>query len=276
MRNEEHNIDIIIPYWGDFVLLKSAVNSVINQTSKNWRLTIIDDCYPSLQARDYFMNFKHPKIKYIRHKKNLGISQNFNYAVESAKEKYCTILGYDDLLLPDYVEKALINLKKVDFYHPGVEIINVDGQKINTVVDSVKKILRPKNQGVYSGKKLAESICKANWLYFPAIAWRTDIIKKYKFNNNYMIVMDLDLEMNIIQNEAKLYLDNKITFKYRRFSGSVSSREKGRDGVRFDEEKHIYKKIAKEMKSKGWKKAYLLASLNIFNNINRLINFFYH
>ena len=36
----ENSIDIIVPYWGEFSLLKQTVDSVLAQTSKAWHLTI--------------------------------------------------------------------------------------------------------------------------------------------------------------------------------------------------------------------------------------------
>ena len=49
-------IDIMLPYWGDFELLKKTINSVLSQTNNSWTLTIIDDCYPSLKAQTYCKN----------------------------------------------------------------------------------------------------------------------------------------------------------------------------------------------------------------------------
>ena len=46
----KNSIDIIVPYWGEFSLLKQTVDSVLAQTSKAWHLTILDDHYPVYQT----------------------------------------------------------------------------------------------------------------------------------------------------------------------------------------------------------------------------------
>ena len=38
------NIDIIIPNYNKADYLKECLNSVLNQTYKNWRVYLIDDC----------------------------------------------------------------------------------------------------------------------------------------------------------------------------------------------------------------------------------------
>ena len=42
-KNKKPKIDIIIPNFNKGVYLRAAINSVIKQTYKNWKLYIIDD-----------------------------------------------------------------------------------------------------------------------------------------------------------------------------------------------------------------------------------------
>ena len=39
-------VDIFIPFWGDPELLHATVRSVLAQDDDDWRLTVVDDCYP--------------------------------------------------------------------------------------------------------------------------------------------------------------------------------------------------------------------------------------
>lgn len=265
-------IDILLPYWGKFDLLKKAVDSVLAQTSDSWHLYIFDDHDPSLEAKNYFEQLGDGRISYYRHKKNIGITGNFNFAVNKATAKYCTLLGCDDLLLPKYVEVALRNIGDNDFYQPGVDVIDDDGQSYLPASDRVKKYLRPKKSGVYSGEKLATSLCTGNWLYFPSIVWKTKTIQQYGFDPRYTITEDVVLELNIIKDNAKLMLDNEILFQYRRSANSLSSREKAKGGVRFGEEDEVYNYFATQFRKIGWYKASVAAKLRLTSRAHKLIS----
>ncbi|HET9721998.1 MAG TPA: glycosyltransferase family 2 protein, partial [Candidatus Saccharimonadales bacterium] len=118
-------VDVLLPYWGEFKLLKKSVESVLAQTEQNWRLLIVDDCYPSDKAKKYFSNFPDKRISYHRHRHNLGLVKNFNYVLGQSTAEYCLILG-DDILLPTYLETALAKIDEADYYQPGVKIIDDD------------------------------------------------------------------------------------------------------------------------------------------------------
>lgn len=266
------SIDILIPYWGKFSLLKESVDSILAQTSDSWHLTILDDHNPSEEAYNYYTQLADPRITYIRHVKNLGITDNFNFAIKTAQAPYCMIVGCDDRLLPRYVETMLKNIGEADFYQPYVDVIDAHGKSYIPLGDRVKRWLRPKKVGLYSGEKLAISLCHGDWLYFPAITWKTSTLQKYSFNSTYKIVEDLDLIFRMLIDGASLYLDSNTTFQYRRFSESLSSKEKGKSGIRFQEETNAYSSFSKKFLNVGWKKAERAAKLHITSRVNNFIS----
>ena len=271
-QKKTKSVDIIIPYWGDFSLLKESVDSVFNQTNDDWHLTILDDHYTSTEAHDYYQKNPDSRLTYIRHEKNIGITNNFNFALQTTTAQYCMIVGCDDKLLPNYIETALKNIGNADIYQPFVEIIDAKSNIHLPLGDRVKRRLQPKKSGIYSGEKLATSLCHGNWLYFPSILWKTDTLKKYSFNTRYKIVEDIDLEFRMIIDGATLFFDTTPSFQYRRFDESLSSKEKGKNGIRFNEEKEMYDHFAKKFTKIGWKKAARAAKLRITSRINDLIS----
>lgn len=265
-------VDILLPYWGDFSLLKKSVESVIAQTEKDWRLLVFDDCYPSDKASKYFAKFDDPRISYHRHKTNLGITKNFNYALKATKSPYCVMFGCDDIMLPNYIEIALAAVGDADMYQPYVDIIDANDKVYLPLGDRIKRLLRPKKTGIHMGETLAVSLCHGNWLYFPSILWKTATIKKYGFDDTYKIAEDVALELNILKDGGKLYLDSTTTFQYRRFAQSLSSREKSKGGVRFDEEDTVYDYFANKFTELGWKRAARAAKLRMTSRLHRLMN----
>ncbi len=265
-------IDILLPYWGDVTLFKKAVDSVLFQTSSDWSLKIFDDHYPSTEAQEYIESLNDKRISYVRHEKNIGITKNFNFAVNAATADHCVLIGSDDKLLPNFVERSINTIGNADFYQPGVEVIDDNDQVYKPLADRIKLLIRPKKAGIYAGEKLITSLCHGNWLYFPSIVWKTSTLKRYMFNESYKIVEDLFLEFSIITNGGTLQLDNEISFQYRRSKNSLSSKEKSKDGIRFKEEQEIYLHFSKELKKIGWNKAANAAKLRITSRIHELMS----
>lgn len=265
-------VDVLLPYWGDFKLLKKAVESVINQSEEDWRLLVFDDCYPSKEPAKYFTKLNDSRIKYTRHKKNIGVTKNFNFALKAAQARYCIMMGCDDIMLPNYIERALSVINDADFYQPGVEVINKNGDIYLPLADKIKRLLQPRKPGFYAGEKLASSLCVGNWLYFPSILWKSEVIKKYGFDTKYMTVEDLVLELNIIKDGGTLFLDKDITFQYRRHEKSVSSIEKKDTGRRFKEESEAYSYFSEVFKNIDWNRAARSAKYHLTSRIHKILS----
>ena len=266
------SIDILLPYWGDLALAKKTVQSVLNQTNPNWRLLIFDDCYPSDEPRQYFESITDERVSYYRHSENVGITRNFNHAISQATAPYCTLIGCDDIMLPNYVEQVFQCIGEADFFQPGVEVIDATGKTYLPLADKIKRLLMPKKSGIYNGQRLATSLCHGNWLYFPSIAWKTSTIQRYGFDEKYKIAEDLFLELSIIADGGQLAFDKTPAFQYRRFAESLSSKEKGKGGVRFNEEREVYRIMANKFKELGWLKAHAAARLRISSRLHDAMN----
>lgn len=254
-------VDVLLPYWGDFSLLKKSVDSVLSQTEENWNLLIIDDCYPSKEAEEYYSNFPDKRVTYIRHKKNMGLVKNYNFAISKSTSNYCVILGSDDVMLPNYLERALNKIGECDYYQPNVEVIDENDKVYFPLVDRTKKFIRPNKEGIHTGDKLAASLCHGNWTYFPSILWRTETIKKYRFDEDKPNTQDVVVQLNILSEGGSVFIDNDKTFQYRRSANSFSSKAKG--GTRFDEEAKVFKEYATKFNKMGWKRAERAARLHL-------------
>ncbi len=268
--NRKPYVDILLPYWGEFSLLKKAVDSVLLQTEQNWRLLIIDDCYPSNEATKYYSKFPDKRVTYFRHEKNLGLVRNYNYALSQVTTNHCVIMGCDDIMLPTYLETALTKINTADYYQPGVDVIDDKNRAYLPFTDRMKRFLRPKREGLYTGEAIATSLCHGNWTYFPSILWKTATIKKYGFDQNKPNTQDIVALINILCDGGSLFIDNTTTFQYRRSASSFSSKAKG--GTRFYEEKETYNNFVKRFREIGWNKAARAARLHITVRFHRIMS----
>lgn len=268
-------LDIMMPFYGDIRFFKLAVESVLRQSDPNWRLVIVDDLYPDPAAGEWAASLDDVRVHYRRNKQNLGVSGNFARCVDLAESAFMVIMGCDDLLLPNYVERvqSLIgDFPDVSYVQPGVQVIDENGVATTPLPDLIKRFYRPRVSGpdVLSGERLALSLLRGNWTYFPSIAWRTSIIKEIGFRPDLDVVLDLALQMRIVSENGSLVVDKAETsYAYRRHAGSVSSWTAG-DGTRFSEEAIYFMEVAATMRDLGWVRASRAARWHVSSRLNEL------
>lgn len=268
-------LDILIPYWGDPGYMKETVNSVLAQNSDDWLLTVVDDAYPDLEIQEFVNGLEDSRIKYIRKEVNGGITENYRTCVSLATEEVMVILGCDDVLLPNYVETILAAHKRFPgaaIIQPGVQVIDEDSNVVKTFVDVVKqKVVRPHGNGpqLVSGEFIAANLMHGDWLYWPALAFRTDRMKAVDFRDGFPIIQDLALIMDMIYAGDQLLIEPTACFSYRRHSESASS-SKLIDGSRFVGERDYFAVAAAQAKELGWTKAERAAKLRLTSRAHAL------
>ena len=100
-------ISVIVPVYKVEKYLERCVNSILNQTYKNFELILVDDGSPDLcpEMCDEYAK-KDSRIKVI-HKENGGLSDARNAGTAIAKGEYITFIDSDDWVLTNYIEILL-------------------------------------------------------------------------------------------------------------------------------------------------------------------------
>ncbi|TLM85654.1 glycosyltransferase [Pseudarthrobacter sp. NamE2] len=249
-------IDVLLPYYGDVDLMKLAAQSVMSQQFEDWRLIVVDDGYPSPEPQRWFESMSDPRVSYRKNETNLGANGNYRKALEMAEAPIVVVMGADDIMLPNYldvVSKAFDAFPEASVVQPGVQVIDERGRACSPLVDIVKKIYAPstKDRALLQGEKMATSLVRADWAYFPSLAWRTDVIRRIGFREGLHVVQDLALLLDIAAEGGSMVVDPTLAFLYRRHSASDSS-VKALDGRRFDEERAFFEGQAKRFRELGW------------------------
>lgn len=92
--------------------LEKALNSLLNQTFQNFEIIISDNASTDktpIISKKFFQ--KDNRVKYIRHEKNAGATNNFVFTLNEAKTQYFMWAAADDYWDPQFIEK---NLKVLD------------------------------------------------------------------------------------------------------------------------------------------------------------------
>jgi hypothetical protein len=104
------------------------------------------------------------------------------------------------------------------------------------------------------GERLAVSLLRGNWMYFPSVVFRRDWLVRHGFRPGYDIVLDLDLYLRILRSGGEAVLLSRPGIEYRRHADSLSSCG-AEDGSRFVEERAFFAEAAAELAAEGWTRA---------------------
>jgi glycosyltransferase involved in cell wall biosynthesis len=100
----EKKVSVIIPFYNGVEWLCEAVQSVLDQTYKNFEIIVVND--GSTENLDAFINKYGTKIIY-KFQENKGPAAARNFAMSFATGEYVAFLDSDDIWLPTKTEKQI-------------------------------------------------------------------------------------------------------------------------------------------------------------------------
>jgi GT2 family glycosyltransferase len=235
---------------------------VLRQHDARWRLSVIDDgAADGLDGdlKPWLAGLGDDRVRYLPNPHRLGINRNFQRCADEATAELVVVLGADDRLLPDFVgrvRQVATEVPDAAFVHTGAAVIDEDGRPALPLADRVKRITTPAIRGhrVMGGEELATSLLHGNWMYFPSVAFRREVLQRHGFRPGYDIVLDLDLYLRILLAGGKAVLLSEPCVEYRRHGASLSSAQ-ALDGSRFDEELAYFGEAAGLAAAAGWPRA---------------------
>ena len=205
-NKKENKIDIILPNFNSSGYIKETIKSIIDQTFKNWKLIIVDDCSDK-KTRTLLKKFsKNKRIKIYWLKKNKGAGYCRNYAIKKSKSPYLAFIDSDDIWKKDKLETQLRFMENNNylFTYTNYETF---GKKI--------KFISPAKE--YDFKKFVNdtSICTSTMII------KRNILKNVEFINSE-ICEDYFFKCKILKICNAYCLDDYLT-KYRIRKNSLQS-----------------------------------------------------
>ncbi|WP_417371371.1 glycosyltransferase family 2 protein [Gelidibacter japonicus] len=201
---------IIIPTYNSGETLGLALNSIYNQTFKNFEVLIIDGLSSdnTLTIAEKYID----KIEslLISSERDLGIYDALNKGIKLAKGEWLYFMGSDDTLYETTTLEKVVNLKK--------------GVSNNIIYGNVKIIGNTgwaKEGDIYDGKFDTVKIFKKN-ISHQAIFYKSKFIKEQIgfFNLSYPICSDWDFNLRC-WSKTDFYYSDIIIANF--FSGGVST-----------------------------------------------------
>ena len=206
-KKEKEKIDIILPNYNSSLFIAETINSVLNQSYKNWKLIIVDD-FSDKETTDILKKFSsNKKIKVFWQKKNRGAGFCRNYAIKKSNSPFIAFIDSDDIWKKNKLENQINFMKKNNF--------SFTYTNYETFGKKMKKVYNPP---------------KLNYLNFiknTSIATSTmmikrDKIKSIKFTNS-KICEDYYFKCKLLKKVKFAYCLKKNLTKYRIRDKSLQS-----------------------------------------------------
>lgn len=203
-------VSIILPIYNGEKYMNKSIDSVINQTYKNWELLILDDCSTdktAIIAQDYVQ--ADSRIKYFKNEVNLRLPKNLNKGFSLAKGEYLTWTSDDNMYLPNAIETMVnkLNKDKTDFTFASCRIIDADDKPYEYIMVN---------------KKSPETIIGQNCVGACFLYTRKVYETIGEYNPEYTLVEDFDYWQRIFQ-KFKVSPIEEILYLYRMHEGALTS-----------------------------------------------------
>ena len=211
-------VSVIMPSWNTGKFIAEAIQSVIDQTYRDWELLIVDDCSTDDTER-VVDTFSDRRIRYYKNSKNLGAALSRNRALREARGEWIAFLDSDDVWDPEKLERQIHFMKKnyYTFSYHEFEKIDEDSKPLNIYVSGPEVVTKRKMYHYgYPG-------CLT--FMYSAKALGVIQIKDIKKNNDYAILLQLCKKADCYLLKEKLaeYRVRKVSISHDRLQKKIKS-----------------------------------------------------
>ena len=99
-------ISVVMPVYNSEKYIKEAIDSVLNQTYRDFEFIIINDCSTD-DSKRIILAYSDNRIRYYENEKNSGIAVTFNKGIELATGEFIARIDSDDICVLNRLEKQI-------------------------------------------------------------------------------------------------------------------------------------------------------------------------
>jgi GT2 family glycosyltransferase/SAM-dependent methyltransferase len=199
--------------------LENAINSVRNQTYKDWELCICDDGSTQAHIHPYLneCSRRDPRIRVTFSESNQGISAASNAALQMATGEFVGLVDHDDELNP----MALYEVVKLLQEHPEADIIYSDEDKLEDDGRRSEPFFKPDWSPEY--------LLSINYVCHFGLYRKQWVDAVGGFRSAFDGSQDYDLVLRIVEKTQNVFHIPQILYHWRKAQGSSASTDGAKD-----------------------------------------------
>ena len=201
--------------------LSLAIESILNQTYKNFEFLIIDDG-SSDKTLEIIKSYNDDRIKLVVNEENKGLAFSLNLGMKLARGKYVARMDADDISHPKRLAKQVKYLEK----HSDISILGTWAQLIDEKGKHIRFYILPLRNEIIMAKMVFHI-----GIVHPSILIRKSDFERLELNYDPQIKLPLEDKELWIRAGGLLKFGNLPSFliKYRVLPSSVSRVKKKMD-----------------------------------------------
>lgn len=167
-------VTVVLPTYNRAHILGAAVKSILNQTYQDFELIVVDDGSQD-GTRGVVDSFHDPRIRYVRHETNRGLSAGRNTGAREARGIYIANQDSDDTWDPGKLEREVKALEaappSVGVAYSRLEKIFPDGKKVLLPNDGFSPVSGDLHTKLLEGNFITMQVALVKKDVFGAVGW---------------------------------------------------------------------------------------------------------
>ena len=216
MVTDEPLVSVIMNCYNCEKYLKESIESVINQTYKNWEIIFWDNQSTDNSAQ-IVKSHNDNRIKYFYAPEFTPLGKARNLAIEKTNGKWIAFLDCDDLWDKEKLKLSFLELEK------NKNKFNISLIYSRSIVIDENNIEIRRDSKSPSGKIYDKLLIEGDFIVFSSIIVRKDILNKNgNIAENLNYCEDYDLLLKISKDYEAIGIDKYLTY-YRMHDNNITS-----------------------------------------------------
>lgn len=221
---EEPLVSVFIPYYNDEAFIKDSIESVLNQTYKNFELILLNHASTD-SSREIAHSYKDNRIIHLNVEKNLGAGSGVLMLefLKVAKGKYVKLFCADDIMKPDCIEVLVNYLEEnpdKDIVFADMDYVDIKKNALNTKWSEQRPHFSFEHDELEVLKWLFRGI---GFIPYPSSMVRTEVLRCANIDRTFVMLIDMGIWADILIKGKKLKFIKNTLVWYRIHNGQTAS-----------------------------------------------------